>query len=386
MRPRRILLSVVIVASLGALSAITIPALAGTNRPGSSPSAEPVPELLAAMRRDLGLTERQAVDRVSTEAWASRTVAGLRAELSERQWGGAWLRDGETLLVAVTDQQAADEVRAAGAEPRLVDHSQRDLETVMSTLDGNAGQAGQVTGWYVDVAENAVTLVAPAEAQAWAFAAASGMTDSAVRVEASDEQPRPLFDVIGGDAYFINNAFRCSVGFSVVGGFVTAGHCGEPGDSTAGFNGEAQGEFVASSFPTTGQRGPDDWGVVAVNQEWVPQPAVNDFAGSTLPVAGSDEAPVGASVCKSGSTTGVTCGVIEAKNATVNYPEGTVTGLTRTDVCAEPGDSGGSWLSGDQAQGVTSGGSGDCTFGGTTFFQPVNEILEVNNLTLVTTG
>ena len=35
---------------------------------------------------------------------------------------------------------------------------------------------------------------------------------------------------------------------------------------------------------------------------------------------------------------------------------------------------------------MTSGGSGDCTVGGTTFFQPVNEILQDNNLTLVTTG
>jgi streptogrisin C len=63
-----------------------------------------------------------------------------------------------------------------------------------------------------------------------------------------------------------------------------------------------------------------------------------------------------------------------------------VTGLTRTDVCAEGGDSGGPWLSGDQAQGVTSGGSGDCTVGGETFFQPVNEILAENDLTLLTTG
>lgn len=63
-----------------------------------------------------------------------------------------------------------------------------------------------------------------------------------------------------------------------------------------------------------------------------------------------------------------------------------MTGLTRTDVCAEAGDSGGPWLSGDQAQGVTSGGSGDCTVGGTTFFQPVNEILQNNGLTLVTTS
>src|SRR6185437_115519 len=150
---------------------------------------------------------------------------------------------------------------------------------------------------------------------------------------------------------------------------------------TTGFNQAPQGRFPASSFP-----GDNDFGVVAVNGNWTPQPMVNDFNGGTVPVAGSQEAPVGASVCRSGSTTGTHCGVIQAKNATVNYPEGAVTGLTRTNVCAEAGDSGGPWLSGDQAQGVTSGGSGDCTVGGTTFFQPVNEILQDNNLTLVTTG
>ena len=61
-----------------------------------------------------------------------------------------------------------------------------------------------------------------------------------------------------------------------------------------------------------------------------------------------------------------------------------MTGLTQTNACAEPGDSGGSWVSGTQAQGVTSGGSGDCTVGGTTFFQPLDEILTVNKLTLIT--
>jgi streptogrisin C len=77
---------------------------------------------------------------------------------------------------------------------------------------------------------------------------------------------------------------------------------------------------------------------------------------------------------------------VQAKNSTVNYPQGTVTGLTRTNACAEPGDSGGSWLSGAQAQGVTSGGSGNCTSGGTTYFQPVNEILSAYGLTLTTSG
>ena len=64
-------------------------------------------------------------------------------------------------------------------------------------------------------------------------------------------------------------------------------------------------------------------------------------------------------------------------NATVNYPQGTVSGLIRTTVCAQPGDSGGSLYSGSTAHGLTSGGSGNCSTGGTTFFQPVTEALSV---------
>ena len=61
-------------------------------------------------------------------------------------------------------------------------------------------------------------------------------------------------------------------------------------------------------------------------------------------------------------------------------------GATQTNACAEGGDSGGSFISGNQAQGVTSGGSGNCSTGGTTFFQPVNPILGAYGLTLKTTG
>jgi streptogrisin C len=67
-----------------------------------------------------------------------------------------------------------------------------------------------------------------------------------------------------------------------------------------------------------------------------------------------------------------------------------VYGLIRTNVCAEPGDSGGSLVSNPgsgvkvAALGMTSGGSGNCTSGGTTFFQPVTEALSVYGLSLVT--
>ena len=86
---------------------------------------------------------------------------------------------------------------------------------------------------------------------------------------------------------------------------------------------------------------------------------------------------VGQTVRRSGSTTGVRSGPVTGLNATVNYPQGTVTGLIRTNVCAEPGDSGGSLFAGTTALGLTSGGSGNCTTGGTTFFQPVTEPLSV---------
>ena len=86
---------------------------------------------------------------------------------------------------------------------------------------------------------------------------------------------------------------------------------------------------------------------------------------------------VGQTVTRRGSTTGIRSGRVTALNATVNYREGTVTGLIRTTVCAEPGDSGGPLHSGTRAYGLTSGGSGNCSTGGTTYFQPVTEPLSV---------
>jgi len=46
-----------------------------------------------------------------------------------------------------------------------------------------------------------------------------------------------------------------------------------------------------------------------------------------------------------------------------------------TNICAEPGDSGGPLYAGSTALGITSGGSGNCRSGGVTFFQPVVEVL-----------
>ncbi|WP_067963075.1 S1 family peptidase [Nocardiopsis trehalosi] len=338
-------------------------------------------EQLTALQRDLGLTEAEATDLVAQEAEARAIDADLRSALGDAFGGSRFdIATGE-LTVAVTDAAAADDVRAAGAEARVVTRGEDALDAMVADLNAEGATLDEgIAGWYPDTASDTVVITAleGATAAAEEFAAAAGVPADAVTVEETDEEPRLYADIVGGDPYIIDGSGRCSVGFATTTGFVTAGHCGETGTPVGTQDGSGTGTVTGSVFPGS------DMGVVEADGNWTPVAAVNDYAGGTVAVAGSAESPEGASVCRSGSTTGWHCGVIEAHNQSVSYPEGTVSGLTQTDVCAEPGDSGGSWLSGDQAQGVTSGGSGDCTSGGTTYFQPVNPILEEFGATLLT--
>lgn len=357
------------------LTALAVPATAS---PTAGTEVGVAPQMLSAVQRDLNLTADEARTRLANEDRASKTNLALRKALGHRYAGGWMNSDGSKLVVGVTDATAADSVRASGAQPTLVTRSESELDAVRAKLDASKARAPKtVPGWYVDIPTNSVVVLSnDNSAAAWRFVRASGADAGAVRVAASNESPRPLIDVIGGNAYFIGSGTRCSVGFSVTGGFVTAGHCGRTGATTS----QPSGSFAGSSFPG------NDYAWVRVAAGNTPVGAVNNYAGGRVAVAGSQDAAVGATVCRSGSTTGWHCGSIQARNASVTYPQGTVTGLIRTNVCAEPGDSGGSLLAGSQAQGVTSGGSGNCSAGGTTFFQPVNEILQVFNLSLVTSG
>lgn len=370
-----------LVAALTSLPAEAAPSPAGPQPDATAPGTGAAsPEAFAALQRDLGLTPSQARERLAAEAVAIEVTNKVPGQLGV-DYAGAWLDDQQQLVIAVTDRSQMGEIRALGARPELVDRSERQLDRVKNRLDrAPRPDSSEITGWRVDVTTNSVVVTAKPGAVAAAnrFVRSAGLSRADVRLEISTESPRTLFDVRGGDAYFMSTGGRCSVGHAVAGGFVTAGHCGDPGTGTSGFNQVNQGVFQESSFPG------NDYAWVAVNSNWDPTPLVNRYDGTNVTVAGGSEAPVNASICRSGSTTGWHCGTILAKNQTVNYPQGTVTGLTRTNVCAEPGDSGGAWMSGQQAQGVTSGGSGNCTSGGIIFFQPLQEILSVYDLTLVT--
>ncbi len=363
-----------------------IPAVADPGEPSPRPRREVPPEMLASMQRDLGLTADEARTRISNEYRAGATEPGLRKSLGG-SYAGAWVTGNTAeLTVATTDEQQSGTITAGGAKAAVVKHSLKALTDAKQALDRTASErapaADVASAWYVDVKTNSVVVQSAEPSEAAAFVAASGADREVVRVMESAERPSPLYDLRGGEAFYINDAGRCSIGFPVSqgekNGFVTAGHCGSQGDTTTGFNRVAQGSYQGSTFPG------HDYAWVSTNADWVPQPWLIGPGSTNVTVTGSQEAPVGSSVCRSGSTTGWHCGTIQQHDTSVRYPQGTVSGVTRTNVCAEPGDSGGPFISGSEGQGVTSGGSGNCTVGGTTYYQPVNPMLTAYGLTLTT--
>ncbi|MFI6316227.1 carbohydrate-binding protein [Nonomuraea sp. NPDC050556] len=342
---------------------------------------EPPASLVDSLTRDLGITGEQASARLVNEAAAATVEPQVRTLLGD-SFAGAWVTGATSaLVVATTDPAQVPAITAAGAEARVVPHSLAALDAAKARLDSAKG-ARPIFAWFVDLPSNSVVALTRDAAKAQRYVDASGADRALVRLLVSTERPRALYDIRGGDAYYIGSGTRCSVGFSITrgttNGFVSAGHCAVS-SNVSGSNRVALGTFQGSSFPG------NDYSWVAANSQWIARGVVVQ-GGSTVPVAGSTVAVVGSSVCRSGSTTGWHCGTVQQLNTSVTYQEGTVSEVTRTSVCAEPGDSGGSFISGSQAQGVTSGGSGNCSSGGTTYFQPVNEILQTYGLTLVTNG
>ncbi|WP_431986910.1 S1 family peptidase [Streptomyces griseoflavus] len=305
----------------------------------------------------------------------ARPGAGLVSRLGTSRTAGSWTDAEGRTVVAVTDEEAAAEVREAGAEARMVRHSMDDLKSATKTL----GSAPRVPGtaWVMDYRSNQVVVRGDATVSAddWSeLTEVAGGIGAFVRMERTEGT---FTTRLNGARPILSTAGRCSAGFNVTDGkrefILTAGHCGPEGSVWFADNGGKQevGTTIGGSFPGddyslieyAGGRAGEGAGVVAIGD------------GKGVRITGVADPTVGQRIFRSGSTSGLRDGEVTALDATVNYPEGTVSGLIESDVCAEPGDSGGPMFSEGIALGVTSGGSGDCRTGGTTFFQPLTKAL-----------
>ncbi|MFJ7067448.1 S1 family peptidase [Streptomyces sp. NPDC101115] len=230
------------------------------------------------------------------------------------------------------------------------------------------------TAWYVDKAAGRVVVTVDStvgEAGIARIRQAAGADAAALRVERTSGVFKPLLGP--GDAIY-GSGYRCSLGFNVVSGntpyFLTAGHCGNVVKTWYANSAQSTliGPTVGSSFPG------NDYALVRYDNT-----SLSRTGGFT-----AADAYVGESVKRSGSTTGTRSGTVTGLDATVHYSGGgTVRGMIQTNVCAEPGDSGGALYDGTKALGITSGGSGNCSTGGTTFYQPVPEALAKYRVSLL---
>ncbi|MFJ6199777.1 S1 family peptidase [Micromonospora sp. NPDC092111] len=237
------------------------------------------------------------------------------------------------------------------------------------------------TAWGLDPATGRMTLtvddtVPPDQVRS--------LRATAARVGADlRREPGQLRILIAGGQAIYGGGARCSLGANVRSGstyyFVTAGHCTTGAATWYADSGQTTvlGSRTGSSFPT------NDYGLVRYTGTVSHPSAVYTYPG-LVTINGVGTPYVGQAVCRSGSTTGVRCGTVTGLNQTVNYAQGSVSGLIRTNICAEPGDSGGPLYVAATGMilGILSGGSGNCTSGGTSFYQPIAEILAAYGVTI----
>ncbi|WP_206660130.1 MULTISPECIES: S1 family peptidase [unclassified Streptomyces] len=332
---------------------------------------------------------------------ASDLAAQLQGQLGQAFAGSYYDSASRQLVVNVIsgDNNVVAQAKKAGAKVREVSNSLAALKAGAQTLKAKATIPG--TAWAVDPKTNklAVTADSTVTGANWdrLTSTVKSLGDGMATVKKSSGTFKTL--ISGGDAIFAQadgGTVRCSLGFNVKASdgspaFLTAGHCGVAAKQ---WSDSQTGQPIATvdqaTFPGNG-----DFSLVKYDDPNTQAASeVNTGEGQAVQITQAADATVGEQVFRMGSTTGLHDGTVTGLDATVNFqsetdPNGvdTVTGLIQTDVCAEAGDSGGSLFTQDGAAvGMTSGGSGDCTSGGETFFQPVTAALQATGATLGDAG
>ncbi|WP_149261519.1 S1 family peptidase [Actinomadura sp. K4S16] len=385
------------VAVAAALTAASLTAPARADAPGGR-GAPPAPSpdrrsqtqiqqeaketLVKQIAKDQGVPAAEARRRADRQPAQFKLAARLGKDLGAA-YGGAWIDQahGGELTVGVTGASASAKVRSkaktaglSATRTKKVRYGFGHLQQVSASLakrvsEANKGaknglQTGIVTSGNVvklSSLKGAPLTPAQREVVGWARRTFGG----AVRVStyAHKSVPRYCQDdyacdppLRSGLAIFTGGA-RCTSAFMTYSGsryyMLTAGHCAEIGYwwdvSTYSYGYQNVGGAADYTFGWYG-----DYAAVSVDDPgwWQPR-------GWVLPqtsIYGSESDYVGGYVCKQGSTTGYTCGTITEVDATVSYPDRTLSGMTWSTACDGPGDSGSGVFDGNYAHGILSGG------------------------------
>ncbi|MFI6694893.1 S1 family peptidase [Streptomyces sp. NPDC050433] len=240
--------------------------------------------------------------------------------------------------------------------------------TAAHTALARADVAG--SAWYTDEATGTVVVTVDSTVDAGELTALTkAATTPAGAPEINRTTGRITKHIAGGEYILLPGGGRCLIAFNVqdsagVKYALTAGHCTNTGDVTS------LGTTVGASFPV------NDYALIRYTDPSIAEGSVYLQNGTYQDITTAGSPSVGQQITSSTPTTGVQRGTVTGLNATVNYgADGIVYGLIQSNMCSEPGSSGGPVFSGTKAMGLISGGSGNCSTGGTTFAQPVTEPL-----------
>ncbi|MFI6101609.1 trypsin-like serine protease [Lentzea sp. NPDC051213] len=346
------------------------------------------PAMVEALAAHLGTTPGKAIARLDREQNLSRALAGLQAQGVPTD-GAYFDRDG-ALVVTTSD---AGRVASAGLKPRTGVRGEQALKRLSAQVEQVLGaDLAQVQSWGPDIVQDRVVVTVSADASS-ALAGKLSALDGVV-VERAGAALAPQADVVPGQIMDLVPGTNCSLGFTGTNSsgakvMLTAGHCVVGNPDILDANGTHIGKGVATRFPSV------DMGLMSIDAEDTPRGYVDTRNGSTVSITGLSKAPVGTAICKAGNTTGWTCGSITHYDQSVRYSGQSVStnGLARSTVCTEGGDSGGAYISGNTAQGLTSGGPTDAECGwnrgaGATgfysYYQPVVDAANHYGVTITT--
>jgi streptogrisin D len=279
-----------------------------------------------------GMSTRGALDRLGNQASGTAALDKLTDSLGGSAVG-AYLDSHGNPVVNVADQAAAAKVRAAGATARVVPRDKAELTAITQAFE--RAKTVPSTAWGIDPKADQVVLTlsdASPHTGAATLRAIAKRHPQAVRVRRIS---KPITEEVYDGGRITTGRIIFSAGFNVYSGsqpyVITAGHCTQGGPYWQGI-----GPSVGSSFG----RG-SDYGIIRNDSSSAPG-VVDLHNGRGQRITSVGRAYAGEQVCKSGQTTGLTCGTVQGLNKTVHYADGTtVYGLIQTNVYSDHGDSGG---------------------------------------------
>lgn len=291
-------------------------------------------------------------------------------QLGDKRAAGVYYRN-ERLVVAVTDQAAAETVRSAGAVAEVVPHSTAELDSAKAKLDQLAGIPN--TAWGIDQSSNQVDVqiydgVSTAardqiEDAVSGYGDAVNMTEHSGKIESTAYVMRGglgiLSDYTSGGTSWTNT---CSAAFNVQDDngkkyMLTAGHCMESGAVTWRRRSGNIPLGRATDWAYGNDTNQSDYGVVEyTNSDVTPYGTIQYRDGSEGQISRSASAFEGEKVKRVGTMSQDLVGEVLSTNQTVTYSDGTrLSHMIEASNCAVHGDSGGALFSAETAVGIQSG-------------------------------